>query len=193
MLTVIEKVKSEFDVSISLDTYKYKVAAEGIKAGIDIVNDIWGLKYDNGEMARLVAENNIPYILMHNRKNDNYKDFFKDYISDFEESLRIAEDADIQKDKIILDPGVGFAKNVEKNLEVIRRIDELKERFNLPVLLGTSNKSVIGLTLNLPVEDRLEGTLSTSVVGVMKGACILRVHDVRANKRAMDMTKAIMS
>ena len=189
---VIEAVKSRFDVPISLDTYKYKVAEAGILAGADLINDIWGLKYDSGEMASLIAKSGAACCLMHNRENMDYNSYFDDVISDMEETVRIADGAGIARDKIILDPGVGFAKTYENNLEAIDRIDEFRERLGFPVLLGASRKSVIGLTLDLPSDERLEGTVALSVIGAMKGAAFLRVHDIKENVRAVKMTMAVM-
>ena len=189
---VIEAVRSRFDIPISLDTYKYKVAEAGILAGADLINDIWGLKYDNGEMASLIAENDKACCLMHNRDNMDYTSYFDDVISDMEETLKIAEKAGISSDKIILDPGVGFAKTYENNLEVIERMDEFCKRLGYPVLLGASRKSVIGLALDLPSDERLEGTIALSVIGAMKGAAFLRVHDIKENVRAVKMTMAVM-
>lgn len=189
---VIEAVKQRFDVPVSLDTYKYKVAKAGISAGADMINDIWGLKYDGGEMAKLIGETGVPCCIMHNRNDMDYREFFTDMLSDMGECLIIAEKAGISKDKIILDPGVGFAKSYENNLESIDRLDEFCERFSLPVLLGTSRKSVIGLALDLAKNERVEGTLTTTVIGAMKGACFFRVHDVKENIRALRMTEAIM-
>jgi dihydropteroate synthase len=189
---VIEAVKSRFDVPVSLDTYKYRVAEAGIKAGADLINDIWGLKYDKGEMAALIAGSNAACCLMHNRENMDYTSYFDDVISDMEETVEIAEKAGISSDRIILDPGVGFAKNYENNLEIIDRMDEFRERLGYPVLLGASRKSVIGLTLDLPSDERLEGTIALSVIGAMKGAAFLRVHDIKENVRAVKMTMAVM-
>lgn len=192
ILPVIEAIKQRFDIPVSLDTYKYNVADAGIKAGADMINDIWGLKYDSGEMSRLIADNNIPCCLMHNRTDSNYTDFFSDMISDMSETVDIALNAGISRDNIILDAGIGFGKSYENNLESIDRLDEFKNRLGFPVLLGTSRKSVIGLSLDLPVNERLEGTIATTVAGVMKGVSIVRVHDVRENARAIKMTLAIM-
>lgn len=186
---IIEAVKARFDVPISLDTYKFKVARAGIAAGADMINDIWGLRYDNGEMADLLAEAGIPCDLMHNRSNPVYQDFTEDVLSDLKETLAIAERAGIKD--IILDPGVGFGKSYEQNLKAIGLVDVIREQFNRPVLLGASRKSVIGLTLDLPPDDRLEGTLATTAIGVLKGASIVRVHDVKENARAIKMAMAI--
>ena len=191
VVPVIEAVKKNFDVPVSLDTYKYKVAEAGTKAGADLLNDIWGLKYDKGEMAKVIAQSNLPCCLMHNKENAEYNNFIEDMVSEMNETLDIAYKAGIEKDKIILDPGVGFGKSFENNLEAIDRLDELV-KLGLPVLLGTSRKSVVGLALDLPKDERVEGTVATTVVGVMKGAVIFRVHDVKENYRAMKMTEAIM-
>ena len=174
----------------SLDTYKSAVAKAGLSAGADLINDIWGLKYDP-DMARVIAEAKAPSCLMHNRKAQDYREFFPDMLDDLRETLTIAEEAGIARDTIILDPGVGFAKSLENNLECVRRLPELIAAFNLPVLLGTSRKSMIGLTLNLPADQRVEGTVATSVMAAMAGCMFVRVHDVQANARAVKMTEAI--
>ena len=187
---VIEAIRKDFDIPISLDTYKSQVALEGIKAGADLINDIWGLKYDD-KMASVIAQTNVSCCLMHNRKTIDYKNFMKDVAMDLHESIDIAQKAGISKDKIIIDPGVGFAKTYEMNLEVIRNLEQL-QMFGLPILLGTSRKSVIGLTLNLPASQRLEGTLSTTVIAVIKRCSFVRVHDVLENSRVIKMTEAIL-
>ena len=187
---VIEAIKARFDVPISLDTYKSQVARAGIAAGADLINDIWGLQYDP-EMARVIAEADLPCCLMHNRENASYAEFFPEMLEDLKETLRLADAAGIARDKIILDPGVGFAKSLENNLECVRRLGDLIRAFGLPVLLGTSRKSMIGLTLNLPSDQRVEGTVATSVMAAMAGCMFVRVHDVQANARAVKMTEAI--
>ena len=187
---VIEAIKARFDVPISLDTYKSGVARAGVAAGADLINDIWGLKYDP-EMARVIAEANLPCCLMHNRENASYAEFFPEMLEDLKETLRLADAAGIHRDKIILDPGVGFAKSLENNLECVRRLGDLIRAFDLPVLLGASRKSMIGLTLNLPSDQRVEGTVATSVMAAMAGCMFVRVHDVQANARAVKMTEAI--
>lgn len=189
---VIEAVKKNFDIPVSIDTYKHAVAAEAVKAGADLINDICGLKHDKGEMARLIAEKGLPCCLMHNRSDQEYKCFMDDLLNDLRGTLDIAFDAGIRSENIILDPGIGFAKSLENNLEAIDRLELLKKELGYPVLLGTSRKSVIGLTLDLPKDERVEGTVATTVIGVMKGAAFVRVHDVRENLRAVRMTEAIM-
>lgn len=189
IVPIIEKVKSRFDIPISLDTYKAKVAAAGIAAGADMINDIWGLKHD-AEMADLIARNNITCCLMHNRKEAVYDSFMEEVLWDLKGSLDIAHRAGIPDGKIILDPGVGFGKTYENNLEIIDRL-EMLHSLGYPILLGTSRKSVIGLTLGLPPEERVEGTIVTSVYGVLKRVMFVRVHDVKENVRAIRMAEAI--
>lgn len=190
VVPVIEALKKHFDVPVSIDTYKSKVAKASLEAGADMVNDIWGLKHD-GNMAPLVKEYKIPVCIMHNRQETQYDNFMKDVLTDLEESIQIGLKAGIAKDNLIIDPGVGFAKTYEMNLFIMKHLEEL-HKFSLPILLGTSRKSLIGLTLKEPVENRLEGTLATTVMGVLKGCSIIRVHDVLANKRAVQMTEAIL-
>lgn len=190
VVPMIEAVKANFDVPISLDTYKSKVAEAGIKAGADLINDIWGLKYDD-KIASVIANSGLPCCLMHNRKNQDYGDFMQDVAADLADSVHLAELAGIEDSKIILDPGVGFAKSYEQNLEVINSLEELHV-LGYPLLLGCSRKSVIGLTLNLPADQRVEGTLVTTVLAVMKGCMFVRVHDVGENVRAIKMTEAIV-
>lgn len=187
---VIEAVKARFDVPVSLDTYKANVALAGIRAGADLINDIWGLKHDD-KIADVIASGDLPCCLMHNRENTDYQDFMQDVAADLAGTLRLAERAGIAEDRIILDPGVGFAKSYEQNLEVINCLEELKV-LGCPILLGCSRKSVIGLTLDLPADQRVEGTLVTTVMAVIKGCMFVRVHDVRENVRAVRMTEAIL-
>lgn len=190
VVPVIEAVKARFDVPISLDTYKSAVAQAGLDAGANLINDIWGLKYDP-DMAKVIAAAGAPSCLMHNRKAADYQQFFPDMLADLRETLEIAEAAGIARDTIILDPGVGFAKSYENNLECVWRLPELISAFGLPVLLGTSRKSMIGLALNLPSDQRVEGTITTSVMAAMAGCMFVRVHDVMANARAVRMAEAI--
>ena len=191
VVPVINAIKERFDIPVSIDTYKGEVAKAAILTGADLVNDIWGLKYDE-VLPKVIAEHKLPCCLMHNRKAANYQDFMKDIFGDIEDTLQIAKNAGIADDKIILDPGVGFGKTYEQNLEVIKKLEQFHS-FGYPVLLGTSRKSVIGLTLNLPTEERLEGTLVTTVMAVMKKCGFVRVHDVKENKRAITMTEAILN
>lgn len=203
VLPCIEAVKARFDVPISLDTYKSRVAEAGIAVGVDLINDIWGLKWDT-DMGRVIAEHGVACCLMHNRRavvregdGENaenrfgYQNFLEDVKADLAESAELARQAGISREQIILDPGVGFAKSYEQNLAILGRLDSLQS-LGYPILLGTSRKSVVGLTLNLPVTERLEGTLATTVLGVLKGCAFVRVHDVKENVRAIRMTRAIL-
>ena len=190
VIPVIEKVKKEIDVAVSLDTYKYEVAREGILAGADMINDIWGLKWDQ-RLAGLVAKEKVACCLMHNRDLPCSEDFENQFIRDMEASLDLAGKAGIARDKIILDPGVGFGKTYQQNLWILNHLEIMKQ-WNLPILLGTSRKSVIGITLGTPVSERVEGSIATTVLGRQKGASIFRVHDVEANGRALKMTDAIL-
>lgn len=187
---IIKEIKKRFDIPISIDTYKSKVAVAAVESGADLINDIWGLKADS-EMARVVADFGVACCLMHNRVNTDYSDFMEDMLKDLKESITLAKKAGISDDKIILDPGVGFAKSYEQNLIAIQQVGRLKE-LGYPVLLGTSRKSVVGLTLDTDKKERVEGTLVTSVFGVQQGCAFLRVHDVKENLRAVNMTRAIM-
>lgn len=197
VLPCIEAVKARFDVPISLDTYKSQVAEAGIAAGVDLINDIWGLKWDP-EMARVIAERGVACCLMHNRRENGteenrygYQNFLEDVKADLARSAELAREAGIAGERIILDPGVGFAKSYEQNLEILHHLEYLRT-LGYPILLGTSRKSVVGLTLDLPVTERLEGTLATTVLGVLKGCAFVRVHDVKENVRAIRMTRAII-
>ena len=192
---VIEAIKKNFDVPVSLDTYKAEVAKAGVQAGMDLFNDIWGLQYDP-KIAKAIAQSGLPCVLMHNRKEkmgDEIKatpELETMFREDFGRILTIAEEAGIDREKIILDPGVGFAKSYEQNLWVINHLPFFQE-MGYPVLLGTSRKSVVGLTLDLPVNERVEGTLATTAFAVECGCCMVRVHDVRENVRFIRMMEAI--
>ena len=187
---VIEALTGRFDVPVSVDTYKSSVAEAAVAAGASLINDIWGLKADP-DMASVAARTGAACCLMHNRKEANYQDFRKELISELQERVELARSAGIPDDRIILDPGVGFGKTYEMNLQAIAHLEEVRA-MGFPVLLGTSRKSVIGRTLDLPADQRLEGTLVTTVLGVQQGCAFIRVHDVKENKRAVQMTKAIM-
>ena len=189
VIPVIEAIKSRFNIPISLDTCKAAVAKAGIEAGVDLINDIWGLKFDPA-LAEVIANENIACCLMHNRKEAVYQNYMEEVLWDLEETLQIAHQAGIADDKIILDPGVGFGKTYEHNLEIIDRM-EMLHSLGYPLLLGASRKSVVGNALNLPKEERVEGTLVTSVFAVLKRAMFVRVHDVKENVRAIRMAEAI--
>lgn len=166
------------------------MARAALDAGADLVNDIWGLKYDR-DLAGVIAEYGVPCCLTHNREKAEYKDFIPEVLNDLRESLRLAEAAGISREQIILDPGIGFGKTYEMNLEMLKHLEELNS-LGYPILLGTSRKSVIGLTLDLPADQREEGTLVTTVLGIRSGCSFVRVHDVKANVRAAKMTEAIL-
>ncbi len=189
VLPVVEALRKEFDLPISVDTYKAQVAAEAVKAGADLINDIWGLKAEP-DMARVTAQTGVACCLMHNRDNTQYVSFMEDLKADLWETLSLAKAAGISDDKIILDPGVGFGKTYEQNLLAISGMGQLHE-FGYPILLGTSRKSVIGLTLDLPVTERVEGTLVTTVLAVQNQVGLVRVHDVKENVRTIKMMEAI--
>lgn len=190
VVPVIEAVKSRFDVPVSIDTYKSKVTEAALQAGADLVNDIWGFKYDH-KVAALTVQYGAACCLMHNRQEPIYQNFLEDVVQDMETCVQIARNAGVSDDKIILDPGVGFGKTYQMNLDIIHHVDVL-HGLGFPILLGTSRKSVIGQTLDLPTDQRVEGTLATTVLGVMKGCAFVRVHDVKENKRAILMTEAIL-
>ena len=188
---VIEKIKENFDIPVSVDTYKHKVAEAAVKIGADLINDIWGFRYDNGEMAALAAKYSMPVCLMHNRKDTDYTDFLSDVTDDLAECIKIARNAGLSDDLIMIDPGIGFAKSLEQNLMLTQNLEVL-DKLGFPILLGTSRKSMIGLSLNLPVTERLEGTLVTTVLAAQKNCLFVRVHDVKENKRAVTMTEKLM-
>ena len=183
-------MKRETGLPVSVDTYRHETARLALEAGADMINDIWGLRYDGGEMARLIAQSGAACCLMHNRKSAEYSDFMPELLEDLRGTLDLAAAAGIARERIILDPGIGFAKSCEQNLTAMHRLDELAA-LGCPVLLAASRKSVIGLSLGLPVEERLEGTLATTAIGVLRGAAFVRVHDVKENLRAARMALAI--
>ena len=191
VLPYIEEIKKRFDIPVSIDSYKAPVAEAAIKAGADMINDIWGFKMDKN-MAKVAAEYKVPACIMHNRDNNKnpYVNLMEDVLNDLKESIDIGTKAGVPMDMMISDPGIGFGKTLSDNLLVMKNLVQLK-KLNIPVLLGTSRKSMIGLTLDLPVDQRVEGTVATTVLGVMAGCGIIRVHDVKENYRAMKMTLAI--
>ena len=191
VVPVIEAVKRDTGLPVSLDTYKSAVAEAGLAAGADMINDIWGFKYDPA-IAAVTASAGAACCLMQNREKAEYDDLMRDLMADLSESVRIAITAGVPKEKIMIDPGIGFGKTYEHNLEVMAVLQKLGE-MGYPVLLGTSRKSMIGLTLDLPADQRLEGTIATTVIGMMKGCRFFRVHDVKENMRALKMTEAILN
>lgn len=190
VVPVIRMIKENFDIPVSIDSYKGEVIEAALEAGADMVNDIWGFKYDR-RAAGITARYKVPCCLMHNRREAVYDDFMTDVLNDLKESVEIALAAGVGRDQIILDPGVGFGKNYEHNLIIMNHLEELSA-LGYPILLATSRKSMIGLTLDLPADQRVEGTLVTTVFGVQKGASFIRVHDVKENLRAIRMTQALL-
>ena len=188
---IIEVLKKEFDVPVSIDTYKSHVAEAALQAGADLVNDIWGLKYDK-KMASVIAKYQAACCLMHNKNEAVYKNFLKDMYAELQKCVDTAKAAGIEDDRIMLDPGVGFGKTYEMNLDVMKHLD-LFNGLGYPMLLGTSRKSMIGLTLDLPVTEREEGTLVTTVMAVQSHYGFVRVHDAEKNRRAIKMTEVILA
>ncbi|MDR7074879.1 dihydropteroate synthase [Fictibacillus barbaricus] len=185
VIPVIEALRKEVDIPISIDTYKAHTALEAVKAGAHIINDVWGAKKDL-EMPNVMAQTNVPVILMHNRFDTNYQEFMPDLIADLEHSIAITVKAGVKPENIILDPGIGFVKTFKQNLETMRRLNEVVN-MGYPVLLGTSRKSMIGKALDLPVEERVEGTGATICLGIERGCSIIRVHDVKEMSRMAKM------
>ncbi len=207
VVPVVRALSEEFpDTLISIDTYKAVVAEKALKAGAQIVNDVWALRADPA-LADVAATQNAPVILMHNRSNPasvevrtqlgnayigaKYDDLLEDVKRELMDSVALAHQAGIPDERIILDPGIGFGKTVAHNLELIRRLDEIRS-LGYPVLLGSSRKSFIGFTLDLPPDQRIEGTAATVCVGITRGADIIRVHDVEHMVRIAKMTDAIV-
>lgn len=189
--SVIKSIKDRFDIPVSIDTYSAAVALAALKEGADLINDIWGLKKDEN-LAVLAAQYDAAICLMHNREAgaEQYDNILEDITGDLEESVRIALSKGVKKEKIILDPGIGFAKNYSQNLFILNNLSELKKS-GYPMLLGASKKSVIGETLSLPVGERGEGTIVTTVLAVQAGYEFVRVHDVKENVRAVKMMEKI--
>lgn len=193
VLPVIEALVAhpEFDIPISIDTYKAETARCALMAGAEIVNDIWGLQREP-EIARVAAQFGAPVIIMHNQDGTHYEtDMVDSMIDFFEKSVAIARAAGIPEDRIMLDPGIGFGKTSDQNIELMPRLHELHV-LGYPLLLGTSRKSMIGKILDLPPGERMEGTVATSVLGVVQGVEVIRVHDVRENLRAVRVADAMI-
>lgn len=190
LLPFLKEIVPNCPVPISVDTYKAETARQALDTGVHIINDVWGLQQDS-QMAKVAAEYGAPVIVMHNQKGTEYKDLMAEMLSFLGESIARAEAAGIPEKAVIIDPGIGFGKTYEHNLEVMDRLGEFRV-LGKPILLGTSRKSIIGNTLNLPVNDRLEGTLATTALGIAKGVDFVRVHDVQANVRVARMTDAMV-
>jgi dihydropteroate synthase len=191
VIPAIKIIKGAFKIPVSLDTSKARVGQKGLEAGADMINDVWGFQRDP-DLAKVTASFNVPAVLMHNQVGSDYSGDIVDNIkSFFDKSINIALKAGIKNEFIILDPGIGFGKTQEHNREVLARLGEFND-LGFPILLGTSRKSIIGTILNLPPKDRLEGTLATSTMGIISGVDILRVHDVKENLRAAQVTDKII-
>jgi dihydropteroate synthase len=190
VIPVIRAISESLNIPISVDTYKAEVAKQALDAGAHIINDVWGGKADS-KMAEVAASYQVPVILMHNRHNRDYGVFFRDAINDLYESITMMKVAGVKDENIILDPGIGFAKNLQENIEMMRHLDKLVA-IGYPVLLGTSRKSMIGQVLDLPVTERMEGTGATVCYGIQKGCQIVRVHDVKEITRMAKMMDALI-
>lgn len=191
VVPIIKRLVEEINTPISIDTYKAIVAQRAIEAGASIVNDIWGLQKDPN-MAAVVSKYDVPVVIMHNQIGTEYdKDIIEAMKDFFKKSISIALEAGVKKYNIILDPGICFGKDVEQNIHVMSRLGELND-LGYPILLGTSRKSMIGKILDLPPKERVEGTLATSVLGVVQGVEIIRVHDVKENVRTIRVADAIV-
>ncbi|KXG75001.1 dihydropteroate synthase [Thermotalea metallivorans] len=191
ILPVVSRLVAEVDVPISVDTYKAAVAEKVLGAGAHMINDVWGLQRDP-HMASVVAKYGVPLIIMHNQAGTTYeRDIMEEICRFFQNSIDIAIGAGIKPQNIILDPGIGFGKTPEQNMVVMSRLGELND-LGYPLLLGTSRKSMIGKILDLPPKERVEGTLATTVMGILQGIDIVRVHDVKENVRAAKVTDSIV-
>jgi dihydropteroate synthase len=189
VIPVIEAITRHVDVPISIDTYKAEVAKQALEAGAHIINDVWGAKADD-KMASVAAEKNVPIILMHNRPERNYHLFMRDVLNDLYESIQIAKQAGVKDEYIILDPGIGFAKDYNENIQMMQNL-HLLTALGYPVLLATSRKSMIGQALDLPVTERMEGTGASICYGIQQGCQIIRVHDVKEMSRMARMMDAL--
>jgi dihydropteroate synthase len=193
VVPVVRRLAAETALPVSIDTYKPEVAEAAIAAGAHMLNDVWGLRHegDGERLARLAAASGLPVVVMHNQRGRPFHDVIGDLLAGFRESLRIARDAGVAEERLIVDPGFGFGWDEKQNLEMLRRLAELRV-LGRPVLIGTSRKSTIGKVLDLPVEERLEGTAATVAIAIAHGADIVRVHDVKAMVRVARMTDAIV-
>lgn len=198
ILPAIKAIIKKFDIPLSVDTYKYSVAKTVLQEGVSIINDISGLHF-SPEMAPTIASSNAGVIIMHisgkpknMHENPSYKNLMEEIKSYLKEGVNKATSCGIEEDRIIIDPGIGFGKNFSHNISIMKKLKELKS-LNKPVLLGLSRKSFIGKILNLPVEERLEGSLAASVIGIINGAQILRTHDVKETKRAVAVADTILN
>jgi dihydropteroate synthase len=190
VIPVLERLAGKVKVPLSVDTYKFEVARRALEAGAEMINDIWGLKREP-RLAELAADRGVPVILMSNQRDRPVRNIVPAVLSNLKRAVDLALDAGVPWENIIIDPGIGFGKTLEQNLELVRRLGELKV-LGRPVLLGTSRKSMIGLVLNLPAEERLEGTAASIAIGIARGADMVRVHDVKEMMRVCRMSDAII-
>jgi dihydropteroate synthase len=198
VIPVIEALSKEIDIPVSIDTYKSEVAKRALEAGAEMINDISALRFDP-EMKEVASEYQVPIVLMHIKgtpknmqENPYYDDVIKEITKYLKESIQMAKDVGIQEEKIIIDPGIGFGKRLEDNLNILKNLRKFSI-LNCPILVGPSRKSFIGKILDLPVEERLEGSLAALAVSIMNGANIVRVHDVKQSKRVAGIVNAILS
>jgi len=191
VLPVIEALKEETDVPISIDTYKAQTAEEAIKAGADMINDIWGAKKDPN-MAHIAATYDVPIVLMHNRTNKQYESIMDEMIEDIQQSVDIVLNAGVKENNIIIDPGIGFGKELEHNYIVLNKLEMFTKTFPYPLLLGASRKSFITKVLDVNPDERDNATGATTCLGIAKGASIIRVHDVKRHVELAKMTDAIV-
>ena len=190
VIPAIEAIAPELDIPISIDTYKAAVAQEALAAGAAVINDVWGLRRDP-EMAQVAATSGAAVVLMHNQQGTAYDDVVPDVVAELRRRAGEAIAAGVRRDRIILDPGMGFGKTAEQNLVILRRLDEFRE-LRMPLLVGMSRKSTIGYVLDLPVDQRLEGTAASVALSIAGGADIVRVHDVKEMVRVARMSDAIV-
>jgi len=189
VVPAIEAIKARLDIPISIDTYKSAVAEAAICAGADMVNDIWGLQYDQ-KMSKMIKQYDVSVTITHNKKKPVYNNFMEDVVKELAHLCELALQHNIDKNKIVIDPGIGFAKSTSQNLQVLKELKRFTE-LGYPVLLGASKKSVIGNTLGLPVDERTEGTLALTALAVESGLRFVRVHDIKENVRVIKMLEAI--
>ena len=192
VLPTLKQLKGRINIPISIDTYKSSVAERAIEYGATIINDVWGLKRDP-HLAKIAAEKNVPIVLMHNQDTYEYTDIIGEIISSLKKTIELAIDLGVPEKHIIIDPGIGFGKTAEQNLEVLRHLQDIRMHVRYPMLLGSSRKSFIGKVLgDLPPQDRLEGTAATIALGIAQGIDIIRVHDVKEMSRVAKMSDAII-
>ena len=189
VLPVVERLAREAGVPVSIDTWKLPVAEAAVAAGATIINDIWGLQR-SPELAGLAAREGLGLVVMHNQAGTGYADLMGELIASLRRSIAVADAAGVPADRVLVDPGIGFGKTAEQNLVVLRRLAEL-ESLDRPLLVGTSRKSFLGRILDLPVDDRVEGTAASVVVAILRGADVVRVHDVRAMARVARVAEAL--